>query len=443
MRFLVAWSIVAALATLDATTVLAEDKKLLPQTSPAWLANIPTPTGNAVITQYPKDDTIKAQPLPGPYKIDLNKYPKQLQMPPTDSPEVQDVIKQLDWSKIPKAQQRVIKTWAVDTSGYPKTDPDCWWSASTCKRPKLSYLPDDIYTCPQAGHWGLNYDDGPLKVYSFDQSEKAWEEPRFYNFLIEHSKQKATMFFIGSNVVAFPEAAQRALNDGHTICAHTWSHKQMTSLSNEQIVAELYWTHRAIKEVLGVTPKCWRPPYGDVDDRVRAIAWQMGMRTVIWDQDSNDWNLYGTPARGSVSPQEIDGHFTDWIAKRVNNMDNEHGHITLQHENSNSTISMAERWLPKLQQAFEVMPIHKCINDPYPYWEKSWAYPTLENANPPLNQVDPSSPQTPKTTSDAPSGRHAGGSSTITQSFAGSVIRSHALGLTAYVCALGVLVLAL
>lgn len=65
----------------------------------------------------------------------------------------------------------------------------------------------------------------------------------------------------------------------------------MTSLSNQEIVAEFYWTSKAIKEVLGITPKCWRPPYGDVDDRVRAIAWLMGMRTIHWDQDSNDWNM--------------------------------------------------------------------------------------------------------------------------------------------------------
>lgn len=92
-------------------------------------------------------------------------------------------------------------------------------------------------------------------------------------------------------MITYPEAAQRALSDGHTICAHTWSHKQMTTLTNEEIVAEMYWTHKAIKEVLGITPKCWRPPYGDVDDRVRSIVWQMGMSTIIWDQDSNDWNL--------------------------------------------------------------------------------------------------------------------------------------------------------
>lgn len=61
---------------------------------------------------------------------------------------------------------------------------------------------------------------------------------------------------IGANVLRAPLAAQRALADGHTLCSHTWSHPAMTSLSNEQVVAELYWTLRVIKEVAGVTVKC-------------------------------------------------------------------------------------------------------------------------------------------------------------------------------------------
>jgi peptidoglycan/xylan/chitin deacetylase (PgdA/CDA1 family) len=40
----------------------------------------------------------------------------------------------------------------------------------------------------------------------------------------------------------------------------------MTSLSNEQIVAELGWGREAIRRVLGVTPVIWRPPYGDVGE---------------------------------------------------------------------------------------------------------------------------------------------------------------------------------
>ncbi|KAL1931443.1 hypothetical protein VTP01DRAFT_9585 [Rhizomucor pusillus] len=377
-------SLVVSAAAADVSS--NTDSGLLAQVSPPWLADVPIPPESAVVREYPKDENIKVQALPGPYKLDLTKYPPPLKTPSGDHPEVQKVMSMLDWSKVPQIEKRTIKTWAVDTSGYDaRSDPDCWWSASTCKKPKLSYLPEDIYMCPTPGDWGLNYDDGPLRIWSFNETLKQWEEPRFYNFLVEHGKQKATLFFIGSNVISFPEAAQRALNDGHTICAHTWSHQQMTSLSNQEIVAEFYWTSKAIKEVLGITPKCWRPPYGDVDDRVRAIAWLMGMRTIHWDQDSNDWNMYGTPARGKVPPEEIDKRFAGWIQQRLSNMDNEHGHITLEHENSNSTVAMAEKWLPKLQETFRVLPIHKCINDPYPYWEKSWAYPTLDNEHPPLN----------------------------------------------------------
>lgn len=41
----------------------------------------------------------------------------------------------------------------------------------------------------------------------------------------------------------------------------------MTSLSNEQIVAELKWTEKAIFDVIGVTPIYWRPPFGKQPDK--------------------------------------------------------------------------------------------------------------------------------------------------------------------------------
>lgn len=72
-------------------------------------------------------------------------------------------------------------------------------------------------------------------------------------------------------------------------------------LTTEQIVAELGYTRKAIKDVLGVTPTLMRPPYGDIDDRVRAISLAMGMVPVIWTRtpsgatfDTNgeiNWNL--------------------------------------------------------------------------------------------------------------------------------------------------------
>lgn len=282
------------------------------QTSPAWLSKVKGP--EYIAKGYPYDEDVKAGPLPkSGFKLNLKAYPEPNKQPPINHPEVQAVIKQLDFTKVGTAIPRTVKDWVLDITHYNALeDPDCWWSASICKKPKISFIPEDIYVCPNKGDWGLNYDDGPYKFgWPTTEKDKEFDQPRFYNFLIDSAnKQKATLFcksekkthfidflilffslVVGSNLIKFPIAAQRALNDGHTICSHTWSHPQMTSLTNEEVVAQLYWTQKAIKETLGITPKCWRPPYGDVDDRVRSIAWQMGMRTILWDQDSNDWNL--------------------------------------------------------------------------------------------------------------------------------------------------------
>ena len=78
----------------------------------------------------------------------------------------------------------------------------------------------------------------------------------------------------------------RGIEDGHEICVHTWSHQYMTALSNEEVFAELYYTRKIIKDLLNVTATCWRPPYGDVDNRVRLVAKELGLKTIIWSEDT-------------------------------------------------------------------------------------------------------------------------------------------------------------
>jgi peptidoglycan/xylan/chitin deacetylase (PgdA/CDA1 family) len=220
-------------------------------------------------------------------ELDSSAYPEAWAPASTKGSEIQAVMKAIDWSKVPKVSpNKATKDGNVVVTDS-KSDSSCWWSSTNCVKPKVDYLPEDIVYCPNAGDWGLNYDDGPYNPSEDDKELNAYAEPVLYNFLAKNNNQKATLFYIGSNVVSYPAAAKRALNDGHVLCVHTWSHPAMTTQTNIQVVAELYWTLRAIKEATGVTPKCWRPPFGDVDDRVRAIAWQMGMTTMIWDEDSN------------------------------------------------------------------------------------------------------------------------------------------------------------
>ena len=110
-------------------------------------------------------------------------------------------------------------------------------------------------------------------------------------------------------------------------------------------------------------------PYGDVDDRVRSIAHQMGLATVLWDRDSNDWKLESKSNKGELDPESVDNYFRQWIGDSQAGNDTLHGHIGLQHELNEVTIGLTEKWLPDLRETFNVKPVHECANIGKPYWE--------------------------------------------------------------------------
>jgi hypothetical protein len=85
---------------------------------------------------------------------------------------------------------------------------------------------------------------------------------------------------------------------------------------------------------------------------------------------------------GNLPPATVDGYFEGWIEARKNGTDNQHGHIILEHELNNATVSMAEKWLPQIQQTFRVVPYNQCMNISQPYWETNFVYPTDANPTP-------------------------------------------------------------
>ncbi|KAG1232257.1 hypothetical protein G6F68_019138 [Rhizopus microsporus] len=99
----------------------------------------------------------------------------------------------------------------------------------------------------------------------------------------------------------------------------------------------------------------------------------MGMRTVIWNWDSNDWDM-PAPGGGDLSPAKVDGYFKGWIADEESGNQTK-GHIVLEHELNNATVNMTMFWLPKLQKVFNVIPALACNNVTQPYWEEQFVYP--------------------------------------------------------------------
>ncbi|KAG1143743.1 hypothetical protein G6F37_008043 [Rhizopus arrhizus] len=271
-----------------------------------------------------------------------------------ESAEFLSLYNSIDWTKAPNIKPRTLTSdGGLDTSKYSDSDPDCWWSASTCTTPKLSDVNADIYACPEPETWGLTYDDGP------NCSHNA-----FYDYLSDN-KLKATMFYIGSNVMDWPYGALRGMRDGHHIASHTWSHNYTTILSNKEVLAELYYTQKAIKLTTGVTPKYWRPPYGDVDDRVRWIATQLNLTAVIWNLDTNDW-----AAGDTETVEDVQATYDDYIAMGTNGTFATSGQIVLTHEIDNTTMQLAVDNLAKIQKAYKnVIDVATCYNISYPYFE--------------------------------------------------------------------------
>lgn len=253
----------------------------------------------------------------------------------------------------PKGQ--VNGNFTAFTPTYPRTDPDCWWTFNGCDTPKHPNLPNDLISCPEPDTWGLTFDDGPNCTHN-----------AFYDFL-QKNNQKATMFYIGSNVLDWPLEAQRGIVDGHHICVHTWSHQYMTAFPDDQVFAELYYTAKVIKDVVGVTPTCWRPPFGDVDDRVRAIAKGLGLETILWTDDTDDWKILPL---GTLPTSVIDANYASIIAKETAGPSAGQGNIVLTHEINGHTMDEFMKQYANIKAVFKnIVPLTACQNQTRPYPE--------------------------------------------------------------------------
>lgn len=164
-------------------------------------------------------------PDPSLFTVDPTQWPTSWDIATSNgmntSTEFQNFYNSLDWANAPNISVRTLAAdGSIDMTGYDsQTDPDCWWTSSTCTVPKLKDVNPDIYECPEPETWGLTYDDGP------NCSHNA-----FYDYL-QQQDLKASMFYIGSNVVDWPYGAMRGVRDGHHISSHTWSHRVSSLLS--------------------------------------------------------------------------------------------------------------------------------------------------------------------------------------------------------------------
>ncbi|MHB1700122.1 MAG: glycosyltransferase [Acidobacteriaceae bacterium] len=182
------------------------------------------------------------------------------------------------------------------------------------------------YTVEQYGYHpkevALSFDDGPDPVWT----------PKILDIL-KREKVKGTFFEIGEVAQDNVSVMRRVFNEGHEIGNHTFTHPDISEISQGQLDLELNLTERLFAAKLGVQPLYFRPPYSidqepDTNDMAAPIdrVQSMGYVTIGDKLDTNDWDEH--PRK---SPQEI----TQSILKQIDEMKSKpwmRGSIILMHD---------------------------------------------------------------------------------------------------------------
>ena len=135
--------------------------------------------------------------------------------------------------------------------------------------------------------------DQPYIAMTFDDGPSAANTPRLLDIL-KRRGIKATFFLIGENAQAHPEIVKQILAEGHEIRNHTWTHPQLSKLSDDRVKFEISKTQNVIKDINGYTPTLLRPPYGAITQKQREwIARALGLNVILWSVNPFDWKRPG------------------------------------------------------------------------------------------------------------------------------------------------------
>lgn len=170
--------------------------------------------------------------------------------------------------------------------------------------------------------------DKPMVALTFDDGPYDRVTNRIVKALAKHDS-RATFFVVGNRVDRYAETMKNAYKKGNQIATHTFDHGDLSKMKKKQIRSELKRAFRAMKKIDGENPTMLRPPYGNVNDKMRETI-QIPM--IYWSVDTEDW-----ASRNK-----------DKILKRCKVIKD--GDIVLMHDLYPSTAAAVEKLVPKLRK---------------------------------------------------------------------------------------------
>ncbi|KAM0326776.1 hypothetical protein ACHAQA_006650 [Verticillium albo-atrum] len=137
-----------------------------------------------------------------------------------------------------------------------------------------------ITTCTVPGTFALTYDDGP-----FDFTSHVLD-------LLDQANIKATFFVNGNNVGninTYAAVIQRMDTSGHQIGSHTFSHADLATLGDNDVISEMIRLETDLINIVGKYPTYMRPPFFSTSAATLVTLGQLGYHVVQSDIDTLDF----------------------------------------------------------------------------------------------------------------------------------------------------------
>lgn len=172
----------------------------------------------------------------------------------------------------------------------------------------------------------ITFDDGP--------------GPRTGEILdvLQKYNARATFFMLGQKVAGNEEVIKRMKELGNELANHSFNHPQLTKLSVPDIQAQINDTNQLVINACGSPTTLVRPPYGAVNDTVKAT---IPYPLIMWNVDTLDWKTRNVQANVDA----VMGTAAD-------------GNIVLLHDIHDASVDAAKIFIPKLiEQGYQLVTV--------------------------------------------------------------------------------------
>ncbi len=219
------------------------------------------------------------------------------------------------------------KTYELDTDGSLK-DYTPKKKSSKKKSSGKSDTSDKSGTSTAKKSVALTFDDGPSSF-----TDRLLD-------CLEENNAKATFFMVGTEIASFPDEVKRMKKLGCELGNHTYDHKDLATLSSDEISSEIARVDEQLVNLTGEGASVVRPPYGSVNDTVKSTV---GTPMILWSIDTLDWKT-----------QDVEST----VEEVMNNVKD--GSIILMHDIFSTSVDAAEILIPQLiEEGYQLVTVHE------------------------------------------------------------------------------------